>query len=227
MSTVVTWLGHGTFSIETSGKTIIIDPFFTGNPAATTTADAVHPDALIISHGHADHIGDAVDIAARTGCLVIANFEIVEWLKKQGVENLHPQHIGGAHQHEFGVVKLTIAHHGSALPDGSNGGNPCGILMRLADGTLYHACDTGLFYDMKLIGEEGIDLAILPIGDNFTMGPEDALRAVNLIHPRRVIPNHFGTWPVIEQDAHAWSNLVNQKTDTKCLVLETGESVNL
>ena len=227
MSTVVTWLGHGTFSIETSGKTIIIDPFFTGNPAATTTADAVHPDALIISHGHADHIGDAVDIAARTGCLVIANFEIVEWLKKQGVENLHPQHIGGAHQHEFGVVKLTIAHHGSALPDGSNGGNPCGILMRLADGTLYHACDTGLFYDMKLIGEEGIDLAILPIGDNFTMGPEDALRAVNLIHPRRVIPNHFGTWSVIEQDAHAWSNLVNQKTDTECLVLETGESVNL
>ena len=227
MSTQITWLGHGTFSIETAGKTVIIDPFFTGNPAATTTADEVSPDALIISHGHGDHVGDAVDIAKRTGCLVVANHEIIEWLGKQGVENIHPQHIGGAHQHDFGTVKLTIAHHGSALPDGSNGGNPCGILLKTEDGTIYHACDTGLFYDMKLIGEEGIDLAILPIGDNFTMGPEDALRAVTLIEPKRVVPDHFSTWPLIDQDAQAWANSVRSETSAEPVILEPGQSIKL
>ena len=227
MSTVVTWLGHGTFSVETAGKTVIIDPFFTENPAASTTAEAVNPDALIISHGHGDHVGDAVEIAKRTGCLVIANYEITEWLQQQGVDNVHPQHIGGAHKHPFGVVKLTIAHHGSSLPDGSNGGNPCGILLRLDEGTIYHACDTGLFYDMKLIGEEGIDLAILPIGDNFTMGPDDALRAVKLINPKRVIPNHYDTWPLISQDAKAWSDQIESKTTTQSVVLSPGESTEL
>lgn len=227
MSTQITWLGHGTFSIETAGKTVIIDPFFTGNPAATTTADEVSPDALIISHGHGDHVGDAVDIAKRTGCLVVANYEITEWLGKQGVENVHPQHIGGAHQYDFGTVKLTIAHHGSSLPDGSNGGNPCGILLKTEDGTVYHACDTGLFYDMKLIGEEGIDVAILPIGDNFTMGPEDALRAVKLIEPKRVIPDHFSTWPLIDQDAETWAKNVRSETSTEPVILEPGQSVEL
>ena len=227
MSTVVTWLGHGTFSVETAGKTVIIDPFFTENPAASTTAGAVNPDALIISHGHGDHVGDAVEIAKRTGCLVIANYEITEWLQQQGVDNVHPQHIGGAHQHPFGVVKLTIAHHGSSLPDGSNGGNPCGILLRLDEGTIYHACDTGLFYDMKLIGEEGIDLAILPIGDNFTMGPDDALRAVKLINPKRVIPNHYDTWPLISQDAKAWADQIESETTTRSVVLSPGESTEL
>jgi L-ascorbate metabolism protein UlaG (beta-lactamase superfamily) len=227
MSTTITWLGHGTFSIETAGKTVIIDPFFTGNPAATTTADAVSPDALIISHGHGDHVGDAVEIAKRTGCLVVANHEIIEWLTKQGVENVHAQHIGGSHKHDFGTVKLTIAHHGSSLPDGSNGGNPCGILLKTKDGTIYHACDTGLFYDMKLIGEEGIDIAILPIGDNFTMGPEDALRAVKLIEPKRVIPDHFGTWPLIDQDVAAWAKSVRSETSTEPVILEPGQSIEL
>ncbi len=227
MSTKITWLGHGTFSIETGGKLVIIDPFFTGNPAATKTADEVSPDALIISHGHGDHVGDAVEIAKRTGCLVVANHEIIEWLTKQGVENVHAQHIGGSHKHDFGTVKLTIAHHGSSLPDGSNGGNPCGILLKTDDGTIYHACDTGLFYDMKLIGEEGIDVAILPIGDNFTMGPEDALRAVKLIEPKRVIPDHFGTWPLIDQDVAAWARSVRSETSTEPLVLEPGQSVQL
>ena len=227
MSTKITWLGHGTFSIETGGKLVIIDPFFTGNPAATKTADEVSPDALIISHGHGDHVGDAVEIAKRTGCLVVANHEIIEWLTKQGVENVHAQHIGGSHKHDFGTVKLTIAHHGSSLPDGSNGGNPCGILLKTDDGTIYHACDTGLFYDMKLIGEEGIDVAILPIGDNFTMGPEDALRAVKLIEPKRVIPDHFGTWPLIDQDVTAWARSVRSETSTEPLVLEPGQSVQL
>lgn len=227
MSTSVTWLGHGTFSIETNGKTVIIDPFLTDNPSASVSADDVNPDAIIISHGHGDHVGDAIDIANRTGCLVVANYEIVSWLQGQGIENCHPQHIGGAHTHDFGTVKLTIAHHGSALPDGSNGGNPCGILLKTLDGNIYHACDTGLFLDMQLIGEEGIDIAILPIGDNFTMGPDDALRAVKLIQPKQVIPDHYDTWPLIAQDANAWAEQVRAETSAEPVVLQPGGSVSL
>ena len=227
MATKVTFLGHGTFQIDSGGKTVLIDPFLTDNPAASTTADAVSADFIIVTHGHGDHVGDTVAIAKRTGALVISNFEINQWLATQGVSNAHPQHIGGAHQFDFGTVKLTIAHHGSMLPDGSDGGNPCGVLLKLSDGTIYHAADTGLFYDMKLIGDEGIDLAIVPIGDNFTMGPDDALRAVKLINPKRVIPDHYNTWPLIEQDAAAWSQRVSAETSTQPVVLNPGESCEL
>ncbi|HID23584.1 MAG TPA: metal-dependent hydrolase, partial [Planctomycetaceae bacterium] len=147
MTTKVTWIGHGTFQIETGGKTLIIDPFFNGNPAAAVKEEDVSPDVIIVTHGHGDHVGDTISIAQRTGALVISNFEITEWLQKQGVSNVHPLHIGGSHAFDFGRVKLTIAHHGSMLPDGSNGGNPCGVLLKLNDGTIYHAGDTGLFYD--------------------------------------------------------------------------------
>src|SRR3990172_6861819 len=224
MSTQITYLGHGAFQIDTAGKTILIDPFLTGNPSASVTADKVAADFIIVTHGHGDHVGDTVAIAQRTGALVIANFEITEWLAKQGVEKVHAQHIGGAHRHPFGTLKLTIAHHGSMLPDGSYGGNPCGVILKLADGTIYHAADTGLFYDMKLIGEQGIDVAILPIGDNYTMGPDDALRAVKLIQPKRVIPDHFGTWPIIAQDASAWAARVRAETSSEPVVLAPGQS---
>lgn len=227
MATRLTYLGHGTFQIETGGQTILIDPFFTGNPAASTTAEEVSPDVIIVSHGHGDHVGDAVAIAKRTGCLVIANFEICQWLEQQGVKNTHAQHIGGSHQHAFGTLKLTIAHHGSMLPDGSNGGNPCGVLLKLADGNIYHACDTGLFLDMQLIGEEGLDVAILPIGDNFTMGPDDALKAVKFLKPKKVIPDHYNTWPPIDQDADAWAKRVKAETSAEPVVLRPGESLNL
>ncbi|HBL41931.1 MAG TPA: metal-dependent hydrolase [Planctomycetaceae bacterium] len=227
MTTKITWLGHSSFQIETAGKTILLDPFFTGNPSAILEAATVEADAIIVSHGHGDHVGDTVDIAKRTGALVIANFEIIEWMGKQGIENVHQQHIGGAHQYDFGTVKLTIAHHGSMLPDGSNGGSPCGILLKLDGGTIYFAADTGLFYDMKLIGEEGIDLAILPIGDNFTMGPADSVKATKLIQPKRVLPMHYNTWPLIEQDASAWADQIRGQTAAEPVVLDPGGSCSL
>jgi len=225
MTTSLTWLGHSAWQLDTAGKRVQIDPFLTGNPSAAVQASAVAADFILVSHGHADHVGDTVAIAKRTGATVIANFEIAEWLGKQGVKNVHAQNTGGAHTFPFGNLKLTIAHHTSMLPDGSNGGNPCGFLIRLSDGRkIYHAADTGLFLDMQLIGEEGIDLAILPIGDNYTMGPDDALRAVRLIQPKRVIPTHFGTWDVIAQDARAWAARVTSATSAQAIVLKPGET---
>jgi L-ascorbate metabolism protein UlaG (beta-lactamase superfamily) len=204
-----------------------VDPFLTGNPQAPIGPDDVAADVILVSHGHGDHVGDAVAIAKRTGALVIANFEIQNWLAAQGVENTHPMHIGGGRDFNWGRVKLTMAQHGSMLPDGSYGGNPCGFLFYLEDKKIYHACDTGLFYDMKLIGEEGIDLAILPIGDNFTMGPADALRAIELIQPKQVVPIHYNTFEVIEQDPHAWAGQVKKQTGVTVKVMSPGEAITL
>jgi L-ascorbate metabolism protein UlaG (beta-lactamase superfamily) len=228
MSFTYTWFGHGTFGLETGEYKVVIDPYFTDNPAASIKADEVEADFIIISHGHDDHIGDAVDIAKRTGAQVISNFEIINWFGEQGLEKLHPQHIGGGFQHPFGYLKLTQAQHGSCLPDGSYGGNPAGLLITTNDNQkVYLACDTGLFPGMALIGEEGIDLAVLPIGDNFTMGPDDALRAVKMIQPRHVIPAHYNTWDLIAQDPHEWAQRVEAETSTKAYVLKPGESFSL
>ena len=147
------------------------------------------------------------------------------WLGSQGVVT-HAQHLGGGYQHPFGYLKLTLALHGSGLPDGSYGGNPAGFLLTTAEGEkVYLACDTGLFGDMGLIGEQGIDLAVLPIGDNFTMGPDDALLAVQLIKPKHVVPVHYNTWELIQQDADAWADRVSSETDAEVHVLQPGESL--
>jgi L-ascorbate metabolism protein UlaG (beta-lactamase superfamily) len=229
MATRVRWLGHAALLLESDGRTVLIDPFLTGNPKAAAQAGEVPADLILISHGHGDHVGDVVAIAERTGATVATNYEISLWLQQpaQGldggkVEGL--QH-GGSFLFDQAVrVKVTPAIHGSMLPDGSNGGNPCGFIVTFPDGTrIYDAADTALFGDMTLIGEEGLDLAILPIGDYYTMGPDDAVRAVKLLQPRYVMPIHYNTFPPIVQDADAWAALVKSETSARPVVLQPGE----
>jgi L-ascorbate metabolism protein UlaG (beta-lactamase superfamily) len=227
MNTKLTWFGHATMGLETGSYKLLIDPYFSDNPACSTSADQVEADFILVSHGHGDHVGDTVAIAKRTGALVISNFEICNWLSRKGVKT-HAQHLGGGYHHPFGYLKLTLALHGSALPDGSYGGNPAGFLLTTKAGEkIYMACDTGLFGDMALIGEEGIDLTTLPVGDNYTMGPDDALRAVKLIQPKHVIPVHFNTWDLIAQDCGAWAKRVQAETQAQVHVLQPGETFSL
>lgn len=227
MSTTLTWIGHACISLETDGFDLLVDPFLAENPSCNLTPEEVNPDFILLSHGHGDHLGDTVPIARRTGATVITNDELSRWLEKQGVKT-HGQHLGGGYHHPFGYLKLTTAIHGSGLPDGSYGGNPAGFLLTTKnDQKIYLACDTGLFGDMRLIGEEGIDLAVLPIGDNYTMGPDDALRAVKLIQPAHVIPIHYNTFDVIAQDPMAWAARVEKETAAKVHVLNPGESFTL
>jgi len=226
MATRARWLGHACLWIESDGHKLIIDPFLTGNPKAAAKPDELSPQFILVSHGHGDHLGDTIAIAKRTNATVICNYEIYEWLSKQGVKAHGMQH-GGGFKFPFGRCKLTLAFHGSMLPDGSNGGNPCGFLLKFSDGkTVYDAADTGLFGDMRLIGEEGVDLAFLPIGDNYTMGPDDALRAVKMIAPKKVVPIHYDTFPLIVQDAKAWAERVTRETQAKPTVLKPGDWID-
>ena len=227
MSVKLTWYGHAALGLETSGFHLLVDPFLSGNPVAAAAPEQVAADFILISHGHDDHTGDTEPIAKRTGAMIISNFEIASWFESKGLKT-HGQHLGGGFKHPFGYLKLTLALHGSALPDGSNGGNPAGFLLTTNDGKkIYLAQDTGLFGDMRLIGEEGIDLAVLPIGDNYTMGPDDALRAVKLIEPKHVIPIHYDTFGLIKQDGEAWAQRVMAETSAQAHVLKPGESYTL
>ena len=225
MATRVQWLGHACLLIESDGKRVLIDPFLSGNPMAAAKPDEVEADVILVSHGHEDHLGDTVVIARRTGATVVSTYELGNWLKDQGLTKVHGMQHGGGCQVDPSIhVKLTIAFHGSTLPGGGCGGNPCGFLVTFADGTrIYDAADTALFGDMKLIGEEGIDLAVLPIGDYYTMGPADAIRAVKLIEPKAVMPIHYNTFPPIQQDVQAWASRVKAETAARPLVPEPGE----
>lgn len=225
----LTWLGHGSFSLQSEGHTVLVDPFLNDSPTAPVQAEEVSADFLLLTHGHFDHVSDAAAIAKRTGAKVVAIFEIGEWLKGQGVaeENVIAMNLGGGVQLPFGHVKMTLAHHSSGLPDGSYGGAPAGFVVTLPDARIYFAGDTALFLDMKLIGLGRLDLAVLPIGDLFTMGPDDSIEAIKLLNPQRVVPAHYNTWPPIEQDAAAWADRVKSHTAAEPVVLQPGESVSL
>jgi L-ascorbate metabolism protein UlaG (beta-lactamase superfamily) len=223
----LTYYGHAAFQVESEGTHILIDPFLTGNPAARTSPDDVQANYILVTHGHSDHIGDTVAIAQRTGAVAVSNAEIAHWLSRQGVET-HAMHIGGGYHFPFGYAKMTQALHGSALPDGSYGGSPGGFLLKLKEGkTLYFAGDTGLFGDMRLIGDEGLDLAVIPIGDNFTMGPDDALKAVEFLRPKMVMPMHFDTFELIAQNVAAWKARVEAVSQAEVLQLNVNGSAHI
>ena len=228
MGVKLTWLGHGGWAIETGEHTVLLDPFLSECPTATADVNQIPADFILVSHGHFDHIHDVPAIANRTGATVIAIYEIAQWLaKNHGLEKTVGMNIGGGIDLPFGRVKMTPAQHSSELPDGSSGGEPAGFLLWMDAKVIYFACDTGLFTDMKLIGEVGVDLAVLPIGDLYTMGPTDCIAAVKFLNPKTVAPAHYGTWPPIAQDADKWASAVAEETTSEAIVPVVGEPFTL
>lgn len=227
----VTFHGHSCFLIETNHARLLIDPFLSGNPAAVLQPDEVDVDVILLTHGHNDHLGDTVEIAKRTKAQVIASHELATWLSWQGVE-AHGMSIGGRYQSNFGLVQLTPAFHGNGYVDEEKReivymGMPAGLVIQVDGKTLYHAGDTSLFSDMQLIKRKyQIDLAMLPIGDNYTMGPDDAVLAAEWVGAKRVVPMHYNTFPVIEQDPDSFVKKLAAKAITG-VVLKAGESIDL
>ncbi|HWR45047.1 metal-dependent hydrolase [Sporomusa sp.] len=205
--TTLTFYGHACFSLANGTTTLLFDPFFTGNPITTTKAEEVACNYILVSHGHGDHLGDTVEIAKRTGATVIATAELAALVGQQDCANIS-MHLGGKRVFDFGYVRITPAFHGSGVP----GGHAAGFIVSFFGKTLYFAGDTALFGDMALLGRlEKIDYALLPIGDNYTMGPDDAVEAVKLLNPRTVIPMHYNTWPLIAQSPEAFKAKVEEQ----------------
>lgn len=228
MTVKLTWLGHSAFALDVDGHPVLIDPFLTGNPLAAADPNTIPAEYILITHGHGDHVGDAVSIAQRTGATVISNFEICNWLQGQGVKNTMGINTGGSARCGFMSVKATPAIHSSSLPDGSYGGLSAGYIITTSSGQkLYFAGDTSLFGDMQLIGDEGIDLAFVPIGDFFTMGLDDSLKAIKFVRPKVVIPMHYATFPPIMQDVSQWANRVSNETEAQPIVIDPGNTYTL
>ncbi|TGB04066.1 metal-dependent hydrolase [Halobacillus salinus] len=224
----VSFHGHAVVTVEANGKTILFDPFISNNGNTDLKADEVKADVILLTHGHNDHVGDTFDIAKRNDAQVVAPFELADYLGNKGL-NAHPMYIGGAHEFDFGQVKFTQAFHGSSFTEEDGTivytGMPTGILLTIDGKTIYHAGDTGLFTDMKMIGERNdIDLAFLPIGDNFTMGPDDALTAAEWLNAKQVVPIHYNTFDLINQDGEAFASKVSPG---KGKALKPGESIEL
>ena len=221
----ITWYGHATWLIETGDHKILLDPFLDDNPASPIKAEDVEVGTVLVSHGHFDHIADAASIANRNGAKLVANYEVAQWLAAnhnvQEPVDLNP---GGEVEMPWGLVKMVPAVHSSGLPDGSYGGVAAGFVLTINEVKIYFACDTALFGDMNLIGDMDIHLAVLPIGDRYTMGLADSVKAAQLVNAKQVLPSHYNTWPPIEQDATAWSEMIHASTDSTPIVLEPGET---
>jgi len=220
---ILTFLGHAGVRLHDAACDVLIDPFLTGNPLAVTDAASLTPSHIVITHAHGDHVGDAVAIATRSGATLVAAVEVVQYLAREGVSGVG-MNVGGGADFAFGRLTFTPAWHSSSFADGTYGGTPMGVLLQLPGLCVYHAGDTALFSDLALLARHRIDVALLPIGDHFTMGPDDALEAVRLLQPRVVIPIHYDTFAPIRQDAAAFAARVRAETSAECVVLAPGES---
>jgi L-ascorbate metabolism protein UlaG (beta-lactamase superfamily) len=222
----IRFLGHATFELSDGSSRVLIDPFLApNNPKATLTADDVDPTHILLTHGHVDHIADAVPVAKRTGAHCVAIVELATWLGGQGVENVSDPNIGGTVRFDWGWVKLVHAFHTSTTPDGKAKHAPAGLVVNIGGTTVYHLGDTGLFGDLKLIAERTpVDVALVPIGGHYTMDREDAVVAAKLIGASTVIPCHYNTFPPIETDAGAFKSDVESQTSSKVVVLEPGQT---
>ncbi|MGI9474685.1 MAG: metal-dependent hydrolase [Rubripirellula sp.] len=226
--TKLTWLGHGSWLIETPDHRVLLDPFFTDNPSAKASPnDFQDVSHILISHGHFDHVADAAEIANASGATLVAIFEIAQWFaSNHEVQNTVGMNIGGNLELPFGSIQMTPAVHSSQLPDGSYGGEAAGFVLTIDRKRIYFACDTALFTDMKVYAQS-VDVAVLPIGDLFTMGIEDSVAATRLIEARKVLPAHYGTWPPIEQDAQHWADRIRKETSAEPIVLSVGASMEV
>lgn len=221
----LTFLGHSGWLIESEKYNIVIDPFLDGNPLAKHKASDIKADYIILSHAHGDHTGDAEAIARANDSTIIANFEIANYYGAKNIKN-HTLHIGGGWDFPFGRVKLTPAFHGSSFPDGTYGGMPAGILVKLNGLTIYHTGDTALFSDMQLIGKSAVDVMLVCIGDNFTMGIDDAVDAVSFVKPKLTIPMHYKTFGFVDVDENDFKNECI-KRGFKTELIKVAESLNI
>jgi L-ascorbate metabolism protein UlaG (beta-lactamase superfamily) len=222
----VHFIGHSAVELKLSQMSVLIDPFITGNPVALQKPEDFSPSHILLSHAHGDHLGDSESIAKRSNATIVSCPEIVNYFNAKGLKG-HGMNVGGSFLFPFGKLSFTPAWHSSSLPDGSYGGMPMGIVVEAEGKRIYHAGDTALFSDMLLLARSAIDLAFLPIGDNYTMGPKDALEAVKLLKPKQLVPIHYNTFDVIKQDALAFKNQVEQETDTQVVILMPGDKLEL
>ncbi|HEV2529779.1 MAG TPA: metal-dependent hydrolase [Thermomicrobiales bacterium] len=223
----ITWVGHGTWYLDADGHGVLVDPFVDSNPSATRKNTDLTPDTILLTHAHGDHVADVVDIAKRSGATVYAIVELAGWVQKQGVENTVGFNMGGTVWFPGGSAKMTPAWHSSVTPDGAVSTPPAGFVVRFGGRTIYFAGDTALFGDMRLIGEEGLDIAVLPIGDHFTMGPEDAVKAAEMLGAPVILPGHYNTFPPIQQDVAAFADAVASRTSSRVEIFQPGETREL
>lgn len=229
MSITIQWLGHSAFALNIEGHSVLLDPFLSGNPLATVNPSDLSPEVILLTHAHGDHLGDTVEIAQQSGATIVTNNEIGDYLSEQGLSAVHPMNPGGSINLGFMTVKCTRAEHSSSFSDGRYGGVPMGFIITVntTSKRLYFAGDTDLFGDMALIGEDGLDVAFLPIGDYFTMGIADSVKATQLLKPRVVIPMHYNTFPPIAQNAADWAQRINVQTSAQPIVLDPGNTYTL